>query len=78
MVSHDTLHSAIKCCSRWVREEAEKVTPEERNEGWERIYTYRKWLLEKVFLEGTLVVLPVDEGKPNYRDATPRKLNPIQ
>ncbi len=50
---------------------ADKVSPEERNEGWERIYTYKKWLLDNVLREGTVLVLPVDEGKPNYRDAPP-------
>ncbi len=53
------------------REMADKVSPEERDERWERIYTYRKWLLDNVLREGTVLVLPVDEGKPNYRDAPP-------
>lgn len=70
-LGRDHLHPVFGSCSRSVRELANKVTPEERNQGWEHIYTYRKWLLENVFHEGTLVILPVDEGKPNYRDATP-------
>lgn len=50
---------------------ADKITPEERDEGWERIYTYMKWLLENIFANGAVLVLPVDEGNPNYRDAPP-------
>ncbi|KAK7408490.1 hypothetical protein QQX98_009357 [Neonectria punicea] len=61
------LHRAL----RWRWETADKVTPEERDEGWERIYTYRKWLLDNIFTEGSILVLPIDEGRPNYRDAPP-------
>lgn len=54
-----------------VRETADQVTPEERDEGWARIYTYRKWLLDNIFTEGSILVLPIDEGRPNYRDTPP-------
>lgn len=49
---------------------ADKVTSEKPDDGWERIYTYKKWLLEHVFVQGVLV-LPIEEEKPNYRDAPP-------
>lgn len=57
------------------RETANQVTPEERDEGWARIYTYRKWLPDNIFTEGSILVLPIDEGRPNYRGIPPRKLN---
>lgn len=63
--------STDACVQHRCRETADKLTPEERDEGWQRIYTYREWLLSHVFKVGTIVVLPVDEGKPNYRDALP-------
>ncbi|TGO08218.1 hypothetical protein BTUL_0220g00080 [Botrytis tulipae] len=53
---------------RWRWEQADKTTPEARDKGWERIYTYRKWLLANVFKDGAIVVLPIDEGKPNNRE----------
>lgn len=37
----------------------------------ELAYIYREWLLRHVFKAWTIVVLPLDEGKPNYRDAPP-------
>ncbi|KAK7425917.1 Chitinase 2 [Neonectria magnoliae] len=61
------LHRAL----RWRWETADKVTSEERDEGWERIYTYRKWLLDNIFTERSILVLPIDEGRSNYRDAPP-------
>jgi len=56
---------------RWRIEQADKVTPEERDEGWERIYTYKKWLLANVFKKGTVLVLPVEDGKPSSRESSP-------
>ncbi|RKU43266.1 hypothetical protein DL546_005344 [Coniochaeta pulveracea] len=61
------LHRAL----RWRWEQADKLTPEERDEGWERIYTYRQWLLNNVFSAGTVVVLPIDDGTPNSRENPP-------
>ncbi|KAH6974099.1 amidase signature domain-containing protein [Ilyonectria sp. MPI-CAGE-AT-0026] len=55
----------------WRWETADQVTPEDRDEGWARIYTYRKWLLDNIFTEGSILVLPIDEGRPNYRDTPP-------
>ncbi|KAH8753093.1 amidase [Diaporthe sp. PMI_573] len=61
------IHRAL----RWRWEMADKLTPEERDEGWSRIYKYREWLLTHVLKAATIVILPLDEGKPNYRDASP-------
>ncbi len=59
------------CAYLVISEQADKVTPEEREEGWERIYTYKKWLLKNVFSEGTLLILPIDEGQPSSRENAP-------
>ncbi|KAI0099796.1 amidase [Nemania sp. FL0031] len=56
---------------RWRWDIADKVTKEEHDEGWERIYKYREWLRTNIFRPGTLMVLPVDEGKPNNRETPP-------
>ncbi|KAI9154909.1 Scytalone dehydratase-like protein Arp1 [Paramyrothecium foliicola] len=56
---------------RWRWEMAEKLTLKERDLGWERILTYKKWLLHNIFQEGTVVVLPIDEGRPNNRESPP-------
>lgn len=53
------------------RDMANNLTPGERDEGWERISTYRDWLLKNVFKPGTIMVLPLDTGTPSYRDAPP-------
>ncbi|KAK5657950.1 hypothetical protein OQA88_2502 [Cercophora sp. LCS_1] len=64
------IHRAL----RWRWEVADKVTPEDRDEGWERIYIYKKWLFENIFVEGSVLVLPVGDGKPGYRDNPPPPL----
>ncbi|KAF7887327.1 hypothetical protein EAF00_009621 [Botryotinia globosa] len=58
-------------CAKLDEEQADKTTPEARDKGWECIYTYRKWLLANVFKDGAIVVLPIDEGKPNNRENPP-------
>ena len=47
------------------------MTPEERDEGWGRIFNYRKWLLDKILKEGNIVVLPVEDGTPSNRENPP-------
>jgi hypothetical protein len=59
------------CSYKQPRGMADKLTLEERNQGWERICTYKQWLLQNVFKEGTIVILPIDEGKPNSRENPP-------
>lgn len=59
------------CSYKQSRALADKLTLEERNQGWERIRTYKQWLLQNVFKEGTIVILPIDEGKPNSRENPP-------
>ncbi|TGO30774.1 hypothetical protein BPAE_0003g00580 [Botrytis paeoniae] len=53
------------------RGQSNKTTSEARDQGWKRIYTYRKWLLANVFKDGTIVILPIDEGKLNNRENPP-------
>jgi hypothetical protein len=52
----------------------ESITHEERDECWRRSEIYRHWLLEKVFKADskdsiTIMILPIEVGKPNYRDS---------
>ncbi|KAK3948898.1 hypothetical protein QBC32DRAFT_327396 [Pseudoneurospora amorphoporcata] len=56
---------------RWARGAA--VTPEENQEATERLEVYKNWLLELLFGgsredKEVLVVLPVSNATPNYRD----------
>ncbi len=50
------------------------ISREDRDECWRRSEDYRHWLLEKVFTADikdsvTIMILPIEVGKPNYRDA---------
>lgn len=56
-----TLHPDIRCLQS-TREEADKVTPEERNEEWECIYIYRKWLLRMCLLRARLLFCLLRKG----------------
>jgi hypothetical protein len=47
---------------------------EERDMYWRRSEIYRHWLLDKVFKADykdsiTIIIFPIEVGKPNYRDA---------
>ncbi|KAK8139285.1 amidase signature enzyme [Apiospora sp. TS-2023a] len=61
---------------RWQWDVSEKISVEERNMYWRRSEIYREWLLEKVFKDNdtnsiTVMVFPIEVGKPNYRDSEP-------
>ncbi|KAJ5715484.1 amidase [Penicillium malachiteum] len=63
----------VQKAMRWRWEISNKVTIEERNMYWRRSEIYRYWLLDKIFQvtsEGPMsfMVLPIEEGKPDYRD----------
>ena len=56
------------------RARGKAISKEERDECWRRCETYGKWLRESIFKptsEGGLkiMVLPIEAGEPNYRDA---------
>lgn len=59
----------------WQWEEiGKKVSKEQRDELWRRSEVYREWLGSKVFHNDdidvlTVMVLPIESGQPNYRDA---------
>ncbi|KAI0189043.1 amidase [Astrocystis sublimbata] len=58
----------------WQWEVAKTITQEDRDECWRRVQVYRQWLLDNIFKaesEDTLsiMVFPIEEAKPNYRDA---------
>lgn len=59
---------------RACREVGKSISREERDECWRRSELYRHWLVKNVFKADdkdtvTVMVLPIEVGKPNYRDA---------
>ncbi|KAI1819342.1 amidase [Xylaria intraflava] len=58
----------------WLWDEGNSISQEERDECWRRCEVYRLWLLDSIFKptsqDGlTIMILPIEVGKPNYRDA---------
>ncbi|KAF2240746.1 amidase [Trematosphaeria pertusa] len=58
----------------WQWDVGKSISQEERDECWRRSEVYRHWLLGKVFKADskdsiTIMVLPIEAGEPNYRDA---------
>jgi hypothetical protein len=54
------------------RDIAKTISLEERDMYWRRSEVYRHWLLNKIFKVDdsiTVMVFPIEVGKPNYRDA---------
>ncbi|KAF9630230.1 hypothetical protein BFW01_g411 [Lasiodiplodia theobromae] len=64
----------ISECVRWIWTQGSKVTLEEHQEIERRLDVFRDWFTKK-FLSApganTIVVLPIAEAKPNYRDEYP-------
>ncbi|KAF4985542.1 hypothetical protein F66182_16918, partial [Fusarium sp. NRRL 66182] len=61
---------------------AREITKEERDKYWRRSEIYRHWLLDNIFRVNdknsvTIMILPIEKGKPNYRDADPPSLGSI-
>lgn len=57
----------------WQWEVGKAIPRKERDECWRRSELYRHWLLQNVFAADakdsvTIMVLPIEEGKPSYRD----------
>jgi hypothetical protein len=54
-----------------------KYTKTQRDDLFARLLVYKKWLLQKIFKVaesddiGAILVLPIEHGKPNYRDDIP-------
>ncbi|KAJ4135095.1 hypothetical protein NW768_004710 [Fusarium equiseti] len=68
--------------TQWQWEISKDITTEQRDYYWRRSETYREWLLEKVFSVGdstvtTIMVFPIEVGKPNYRDSVPAPFAPL-
>ncbi|PVH72140.1 amidase [Cadophora sp. DSE1049] len=66
----------------WQWEVGKAITHEDRDECWRRSELYRHWLLSRVFEADskdciTVMVLPIEVGKPNYRDAELPPLNSL-
>ncbi|KAJ8125793.1 hypothetical protein O1611_g7845 [Lasiodiplodia mahajangana] len=58
----------------WLWDVGKSVSKAEREECWRRSEVYRSWLLESVFKSTpqdglAIMVLPIEVGKPNYRDS---------
>ncbi|KAI1130119.1 amidase [Nemania abortiva] len=58
----------------WLWDVGKSVSKEERDECWRRCKIYRLWLLDSIFESTskdtlTIIVLPIEVGKPNYRDS---------
>lgn len=66
---------------RWQWELSSKITQEERNEACKRLDVYKKWFLEQVAKEhetDAIVIIPIEEISPRYRDDPPLKpFNPV-
>lgn len=55
------------------RDVSKNISLEERDMYWRRSEIYRHWLLEKIFKADStdsisVMVFPIEEGRPNYRD----------
>ena len=66
------------------REIGSGITLEQRNDAMQRMEIYKDWVLQKVLRvdeERALVVLPIRDAEPNYRDTDPgyitSLLNPL-
>jgi hypothetical protein len=55
------------------RDRAKSVTPEQHLEALYHLQVYKDWLLQKLFQQdqNVVVVMPLREVKPNYRDEWP-------
>jgi hypothetical protein len=57
------------------RDVAKNVKDKQRDELLERLHNYKSWVLAHIFHAksegGALVVLPIENGQPNYRDPVP-------
>ncbi|KAK0701218.1 amidase signature domain-containing protein [Apiosordaria backusii] len=66
---------------RWQWDLSSKITAEERDEAVERLDVYRQWFTEHVLQEGkrdTIVLIPIENILPRYRDDPPLKhFNPV-
>ncbi|KAJ5471030.1 amidase [Penicillium desertorum] len=57
----------------WQWDVSKNISIEERDMYWRHSEIYRHWLLEKIFQANSkesisIMVFPIEEGKPNYRD----------
>ncbi|KAL2376070.1 hypothetical protein RJZ90_007758 [Blastomyces dermatitidis] len=65
----------------WQWDISKKITREERDMYWRRSEIYRQWLLDKIFKADSkdsisIMVFPIEEGRPNYRDVEPAFVSP--
>jgi hypothetical protein len=63
----------VKLLNFCARDVSKNISIEERDMYWRHSEIYRHWLLEKIFQANSkesisIMVFPIEEGKPNYRD----------
>jgi hypothetical protein len=57
-----------------------KITKKERDEAIDRLETYKEWFSEHVMKLGkarTIVILPIENISPRYRDDATTNFNPV-
>jgi Asp-tRNA(Asn)/Glu-tRNA(Gln) amidotransferase A subunit family amidase len=61
---------------KWRWDLGSKVTGDQHREGLHRLEVYKSWFLKEVMNgsgKHSVLVIPISEGKPNYRDRPPEK-----
>lgn len=58
------------------RDVGKQISVQERDMYWHRSEVYRRWLLDKIFKADSkdamsIMILPIEVGKPNYRESEP-------
>ena len=69
-----TLRAVFYALLKDDREMGCKISKKQRDVAIEKMLTYRKWLIEHVLrveTDVTLVILPVADAVPTYRDIDP-------
>ena len=72
-IGHEAFFPLPKGRDLW--EDAKNVTPEQNRAAWRRIDVYRMWFLDKILKptqRNAIVIMPIGDVKPNYRDEWPR------
>jgi hypothetical protein len=67
----------VNAFNHWRWNLGKKVTTFQHDEGTHRLSVYKDWFLDNIMRQSdheTLVVLPIANVEPNYRDSTPPKI----
>ncbi|KAI5363854.1 putative amidase [Septoria linicola] len=70
---------AVNQITGWRWDEAEKISIKQRDDAVRRLDVYKDWLREQVLTDtNPLVILPVADAEPKYRDDHPKTNRPMQ